>query len=101
MSLSNYVSGHMAQNLRSDYGDFITVLETRIRSDLVVVYRLGGPISPDDPLAKYHGLYSLDYLISGGWNATKPVSLEEAEKELQQLDWHYRKQDQRKGQACE
>ncbi len=71
----------------NDLGEFINVMGFRVRKELVAAYRIGGPITDGE----FEGLYTVNLMIQHGWNAAKPHTKEECEKEIERLDWIYKK----------
>lgn len=81
----NHVSGNIGQSVSNDYGEFITIGDTRMRKDLIIFYCLC-PIS-DDPSNRPFGIkVSTPYFPIGVAIGTK----EEAEKEVLRLDWLFK-----------
>lgn len=84
-----HISGNVSNTIGQDFGEFVTILNMRIRKELIVAYFLGGPIKSED--AEANGKYSVNVMVQHGWNSTSPHSKEECEKQIEQLDWIYKK----------
>ncbi len=90
--MSQHISGNMSQVYHNEHGEFITLLGTvRVRKQEIMAYRLAGPITSDEKDHPMIGLYSVNFMISSGWNATEPCSKEECEAELKRIDALYAK----------
>ena len=94
--MSQHISGNMRSQQSQDFGEFVTVLGFRIRKEQIVVYMLGGPITkPFDPLntePPEEDKWSVNFMISNGWNSTRPHSKEECEAAIKMLDQMYAKE---------
>ncbi len=98
MSSGQYISGNMSQVYHNEHGEFITILDTvRVRKQEIMAYRLAGPITSEDKDCPIIGLYSVNFMISSGWNASEPCSKEECEAELKRIDAIYAKDYGKRG----
>lgn len=91
------IFGHVGNTITQDLGDFVNILELRVRRDLIIAYGLAGPIPyPKEELeeAEKMGLpklWSVNWLVASGWNSTRPHTQEECDAAIEKLDRIYSK----------
>lgn len=87
--MSEHIHGHLGQTVIHDFGEFENIRGMRIRRDLIMAYFLAGPIEQEGP---HHGKYTVNVMVSNGWNSTEPGTKEECQEMIDRLDWVYKKE---------
>lgn len=86
--MSQHITGSVGQTVQNDYGDFVTIAETRMRKDLIIAYCLAEEVT-GDPRGWTNGLIiTLSYKTLAIPMETK----EKAQVELEKLDWIFKKE---------
>jgi hypothetical protein len=85
--MSQHITGEVGQNVRQDFGEFVTIGDVRLRRDLIVAYNWC-PIT-DDPKGRTHGVRAL---VNNGWIGIPVGSEEEMNKAIERLDWIFKKE---------
>lgn len=85
--MSQHVSGHIGQSVSNEYGYFITIGGTRIRKSLIMAYAHGEAVDEKTNTLAYFVVV----LIQGSWIKTKVQPLDDVTKEIEQLDWIFKK----------
>lgn len=85
--MSQHVSGHIGQSVSSEFGPFITIGNVRFRKSLVMGYSRCEITKPDQTKD-----YCVMVMSSIGHTQTKIQSMAEVDKEIEQLDWVFKKE---------
>lgn len=91
--MSQHITGNVGQNVRQDLGDFISICGHRVRKDLVTIYdsaKFSEEQRDEEDKSKDYGVR---VHICSIWFGIPVGTKEEAEKEVERLDWIYKKQE--------
>lgn len=84
--MSQHITGNVGQRVETEHGPFITIGDMRIRKSLIQAYRYAQ--NPREVLTVEEGLA---VTFSNGIYFIKMDDKESAEREVEKLDWLFKK----------